>query len=116
MLIPNIMPSYIHAFEANWMRTDCEMRYKAIRTFCTPDTVIKKHLHDCYKILEMLGAPYVTFLAFQEIQVKAMAIMREEQKKRDIYEAIPFGIERRWEPEERSSKEMAELERQNPFA
>ena len=71
---------------------------------------------DCYRILEMLGAPLVTFLAFQEIQVKALAIMREEQKKRDDYEAIKFGVEKRWEPPARDPKKVQELESQNPFA
>ena len=55
-------------------------------------------MHDCYKILEMLGAPLVTFLAFQEIQVRALGVMREVQRKRDEYEAMKFGVERRWEP------------------
>jgi len=87
-------------------------REMSVRTFCTPDSVIRKHMHDCYKILEMLGAPLVTFLAFQEIQVKALKVMREEQKKRDEYEAIKFGVEKRWEPPTRTSNE-GELE--NPF-
>ena len=91
-------------------------REMSVRTFCTPDSVIRRHMHDCYKILECLGAPYVTFIAFQEIQIKALAMMREEQKKRDDYEAIKFGVERRWEPTGRTSEEIAELERQNPFA
>ena len=73
-------------------------------------------MHDTYKILECLGAPYVTFIAFQEIQIKALAMMREEQRKRDGYEAIRFGVEKRWEPTGRSSEEIAELERQKPFA
>jgi hypothetical protein len=87
-------------------------REMAVRTFCTPDSVVRKHMHDCYKILEMLGAPLVTFLAFQEIQVKALKMMRDEQKKRDEYEAIKFGVEKRWEPPARTSKD-GELE--NPF-
>lgn len=55
-------------------------------------------MHDCYKILEMLGAPLVTFLAFQEIQVRTLATMRDEQRRRDDLEAVKFGVERRWEP------------------
>ncbi|KAI4214877.1 MAG: hypothetical protein LQ351_002590 [Letrouitia transgressa] len=69
-----------------------------VRTFCTPDSVIRKHMFDLYKILEMLGAPMVTFMAFQEIQVRTLAAMREAQKKRDEYQAIKFGVERKWEP------------------
>lgn len=91
-------------------------REMAVRTFCTPDSVIKRHMHDCYKILEMLGAPLVTFLAFQEIQVKALAIMKEEQQKRDEYAAIKFGVEKKWQPPARSRKEVEDLENDNPFA
>lgn len=88
----------------------------SIRTFCTPDLVIRKQMHDTYKILEMLGAPLVTFLAFQEIQVKALALMEEEKKKRDEYSAIKFGVEKKWQPPARSSKEIKEMEMENPFA
>lgn len=91
-------------------------REMSIRTFCTPDAVIKKHMHDTYKILEMLGAPLVTFLAFQSIQIRALALMKEQQKKKDEYAAIKFGVEQRWEPPARSSKEVREMESLNPFA
>ena len=76
--------------------------------------MIKKHMTDCYRILEMLGAPLVTFLAFQEIQVKALKIMKEEQEKKKQYESIKFGVEKRWEPPKKTAKELEELE--NPFA
>ncbi|KAL9102050.1 MAG: hypothetical protein Q9163_002758 [Psora crenata] len=91
-------------------------REMAVRTFCTPDAVIRKHMHDTYKILEMLGAPLVTFLAFQEIQVKALKTMRVEQKRRDESEAVRFGVEKQWEPPERSPGWMQKLEMENPFA
>ena len=87
-------------------------RDMSVRTFCTPDSVIRKHTHDCYKILEMLGAPLVTFMAFQEIQMKALKVMREEQKKRDEYEAIQFGVERRWEAPTEGAEEK---DLYNPF-
>ena len=91
-------------------------REMSVRTFCTPDSVIRKQLHDSYKILEMLGAPLVTFLAFQEIQVKALQTMRDEQKKRDEYEAIKFGVERKWEPRVKAGEEREDEELENPFA
>lgn len=87
-------------------------REMSVRTFCAPDSVIRRHMQDCYKILELLGAPLVTFLAFQEIQVKALKTMREEQKKRDEYEAIKFGVERKWEP----PAGVKDRELDNPFA
>ncbi|MCJ1225073.1 hypothetical protein MMC12_001722 [Toensbergia leucococca] len=88
-------PVSMNAMMLSWKSLAKEM---SVRTFCTPDSVVRKHMHDCYKILEMLGAPLVTFLAFQEIQVRALGVMREVQRKRDEYEAMKFGVERRWEP------------------
>ena len=90
--------------------------HRSVRTFCTPDIVTKKHMHDCYKILEMLGAPLVTFLAFQEIQIKALGIMKDEQQKRDKYGAVKFGVEKKWQPPARDDKAVEDLERNNPFA
>lgn len=89
---------------------------RSVRTFCTPNVVIRRHMHDCYKILEMLGAPLVTFLAFQEIQVKALEIMQDEQAKRDEHKSRKFGVEKKWEPPAKSSKDLEELENHNPFA
>ncbi|KAJ9193634.1 hypothetical protein DTO027B5_6022 [Paecilomyces variotii] len=62
----------------NWKAVAKEM---SVRTFCNRDSVIRKHMHDTYKILEMLGAPLATFLAFQELQMKALAMMKEHTKK-----------------------------------
>lgn len=88
-------PLSLNAMMLSWKSMAKEM---SVRTFCTPDSVVRKHMHDCYKILEMLGAPLVTFLAFQEIQVRALATMRDEQRRRDEMESVKFGVERRWEP------------------
>ncbi|EEQ35075.1 hypothetical protein McanMca71_001736 [Microsporum canis] len=62
----------------NWKAMAKEM---SIRTFCYPDSVIRKHMHDTHKILEMLGGPLVTFLAFQELQMGALAAMKKAQEK-----------------------------------
>ncbi|KAL8693605.1 MAG: hypothetical protein Q9218_001605 [Villophora microphyllina] len=70
----------------------------SVRTFCTGDSMMRKQIQDIYKILEMLGAPMVTFMAFQQIQVRALKTMRDEQERRDQQEAIQFGVERKWEP------------------
>lgn len=111
-------PNADNIFSMNTMMQSWKALAKdmSIRTFCAPDVVIRRHMHDTYKILEMLGAPLVTFLAFQDIQIKALALMREEQKKRDEYGAIKFGVEKKWEPPARSRKELEELESHNPFA
>lgn len=88
-------PVSLNSMMYNWKTVAKEM---SVRTFCTPDSVIRKHLHDIYQILEMLGAPMVTFLAFQAMQVKALKTMREEQKKRDEAEMVQYGVERIWNP------------------
>lgn len=69
----------LHSTLYNWKHVAKEM---SVRTFCTPDSVIRKHMHDTHKILEMLGAPLLTFLAFQELQVNTLALMKQEQEKR----------------------------------
>jgi len=55
----------------------------AIRTFCAPDNMVRKHMHDSHKVLEMLGAPPVTSLAFQELQLKTLARINETVKRRE---------------------------------
>ncbi|KAI9828088.1 MAG: hypothetical protein M1832_003615 [Thelocarpon impressellum] len=85
----------INSMLYNWKSLAKEM---SVRTFCTPDSVIRKHLHDIYKILELLGAPLTTFLAFQEIQVKALKTIRDEQMMRAEKAQIQYGVERAWYP------------------
>ncbi|KAL8696932.1 MAG: hypothetical protein Q9224_002543 [Gallowayella concinna] len=85
----------MHGMMHAWKTLAREM---SIRTFCTGDSTIRKQIQDIYKILEMLGAPMVTFMAFQQIQINALKTMREQQRLRDEYEAIKFGVERKWEP------------------
>ncbi|KAL8930976.1 MAG: hypothetical protein Q9208_000077 [Pyrenodesmia sp. 3 TL-2023] len=88
-------PMSMNAMMNSWKTLAKEM---SVRTFCTGDSTIRKQIQDIYKILELLGAPMVTFMAFQQIQVKILKIMREKQQERDEREAIKFGIERKWEP------------------
>ena len=63
----------------------------------------------------MLGAPLVTFMALKDIQIKALELIEAEQQKRDVYNRLKDGVERRWEPPVRSDKAIEELERNNPF-
>ncbi|KAL8833546.1 MAG: hypothetical protein Q9170_004201 [Blastenia crenularia] len=85
----------MNAMMHSWKTLAKEM---SVRTFCTGDSTIRKQIQDIYKILELLGAPMVTFMAFQQIQVRVLKIMREQQKVRDEQEATKFGVERKWEP------------------
>ncbi|KAL1955464.1 hypothetical protein VTO42DRAFT_8558 [Malbranchea cinnamomea] len=72
-------PIILNATMYDWKAVAKEM---SVRTFCYPDSVIRKHMHDTHKILEMLGAPLVTFLAFQELQVNALAMMKSADEKK----------------------------------
>jgi hypothetical protein len=54
----------------------------SIRTFCSADSAIKKQLHDAQRVLEMLGAPLLTCLAFEQLHVKALAVMAKRQRDR----------------------------------
>ena len=84
-------PLVLNATMYSWKSMAKEM---SIRTFCAPDSEVRKHMHDTHKILEMLGAPLVTFLAFQELQLKTLARIaegtkeleekRREERKREI--------------------------------
>jgi len=54
----------------------------SVRTFCTPDSVLRKHLHDAHKVLEMLGAGLHVFLSLQELQVEALKEITNKGKER----------------------------------
>ena len=58
----------------------------------------------------MLGAPLITFLAFQEIQVRTLSAIRDEQARRDELQTRKFGVVRQWEPKQ--TKETEEIESQ----
>ena len=73
-------PLVLNATMYSWKTMAKEM---SVRTFCSPDSAVRKHMHDAHKILEMLGAPLVTFLAFQELQLKTLAKINEKIKSRE---------------------------------
>ncbi|KAE8354178.1 hypothetical protein BDV28DRAFT_156408 [Aspergillus coremiiformis] len=65
---PVLLNSNLH----NWKAIVKEM---SIRTFCAPDSVIRKHLHEVYKLLDMLGAPLVTLAIFQKLHMRTLSLM-----------------------------------------
>lgn len=105
----------LNAMMNSWKTLAKEM---SVRTFCTGDSTIRKQCQDIYKILELLGAPMVTFMAFQQVQVRVLKIMRDQQKVRDEQEATKYGVERKWEPPGGfGSRDSADSEAYiNPFA
>ncbi|PLB51054.1 hypothetical protein P170DRAFT_464063 [Aspergillus steynii IBT 23096] len=72
-------PILLHSNLRNWKAIVQEM---SVRTFCAPDSAIRKHMHDIDKLLGMLGAPTVTLLAFQELQMKTLAMMKKNLEER----------------------------------
>ncbi|KAI9836426.1 MAG: hypothetical protein M1819_001457 [Sarea resinae] len=73
-------------------------REMSVRTFCYPDSMVRKHLIDIQTVLEGMGAPLATFLAFQDIRTRCLKIMKEEGKKREEKAAIQYGVSKRWSP------------------
>ncbi len=87
-------------------------REMSVRNFCTPDAVVRKNLVDAYKVLEMLGAPMITMVAFSDIREQMEGIITEKTYARREYEKMKFGVEVKWEPpvEDRERVDF------NPFA
>ncbi|KAL3473389.1 hypothetical protein BJX99DRAFT_261453 [Aspergillus californicus] len=71
---PVLLNSNLH----NWKAVVKEM---SVRTFCAPDSAIRKHIHDIQKLLEMLDAPIATFLAFEELQMQTLRLMKEQRAR-----------------------------------
>lgn len=76
-------PVTLHSNLQNWKAVVKEM---SVRTFCSPDSVIRKHMHDIQKLLDMLGAPVATFLAFEELQMRTLLLMKEQRTKKYLTE------------------------------
>jgi hypothetical protein len=71
-------PVLLNSNLQNWKAVVKEM---SVRTFCAPDSVIRKHMHDIQKLLDMLGAPIGTFLAFEELQMRTLAFLKEQRAR-----------------------------------
>ena len=72
---PILLSTNLH----NWKAIAKEM---SVRTFCTPDSAIRKHMHDIHKILDMLGTPVSTFLAFEDLQMRTLSLMNHHLRER----------------------------------
>ena len=57
-------------------------REMSVRTFCAGDSMISKWMHDAGRVLEILGAPLITFLAFRDLEVKTLARITQKQQQR----------------------------------
>lgn len=59
---------------SNWRIIAQEMN---VRTFCLPDSVIRKHLHDTRNLLDMLDASLATLQNFRNVNVQAQDEMMD---------------------------------------
>ncbi|PLB38850.1 uncharacterized protein BDW47DRAFT_131181 [Aspergillus candidus] len=73
-------PVLTHSNLHNWKAIVKEM---SVRTFCSPDSVIRKHMHDIHKLLNMLGAPVATFLAFEDLQMETLLLMKQRLSEKN---------------------------------
>lgn len=72
-------------------------REVGVRTFCQPDSAVKKHLFDAEKVLEIVGASEDSMMAFQELRGRVVSeIWKEERRERERREWN--GVERAWSP------------------
>lgn len=62
------------------------------RTYFLPDSVVRRHLNDTIRVLEMLGATPQTFGSFQEIQNGALGIMKKAQEREKRVDDAPAGL------------------------
>lgn len=72
-------PIFLNATMYAWKIMAREM---SVRTYCAVDSVVRKHLHDTHRVLDMLGAGMETFVTLQQIQVSALKEIAEEQKRK----------------------------------
>ncbi|KAL4932921.1 uncharacterized protein BDV17DRAFT_252442 [Aspergillus undulatus] len=71
-------PVALHSNLQSWKTVVKEM---SVRTFCAPDSAIRKHMRDIQKLLDMLGAPITTFLVFEELQLRTLFLMKEQRAR-----------------------------------
>lgn len=72
-------PIMLESNLSNWRIMAQEMN---VRTFCLPDSVIRKHLHDTRNILDMLNASLVILQQLRDVNVQAQDEMMDEYIKR----------------------------------
>lgn len=72
-------PVQLNANLRNWKVIAQEM---SVRTFCLPDSAIRKHLHDLVHILDMLNAPVATLQALLDLRAQIHQKMSETTRPR----------------------------------
>ena len=90
------------------------VRELSIRTFCAPDSVIKKIMHDSWRVIEMMGAKIDVFMLLQRLQGVTLQKMKEAAKKRVEAENAVFGIPRPFVPPSMANAEDMENAEDDP--
>lgn len=72
-------PIMLESNLSNWRVIAQEMN---VRTFCLPDSAIRKHLHDTRNILDMLDASIITLQQFRNVSNQAQEEMMDGYIKR----------------------------------
>lgn len=72
-------------------------REVAVRTFCQPDSAVKKHLHDAEGVLVVVGAGDDEMYAFREMRERVLKEIRKEER-REEEKWLYNRVERNWSP------------------
>ncbi len=89
-------PLKVHSMLYAW-KTDA--REMAIRTFCYPDSMIRKHIQDTFMIMDFLGGHPVQYLALQEVYAKFVKWVKEAKGKVEMAkEPTQLVVQNPWSP------------------
>ena len=102
-------PLKVHAMLYAWKTNAREM---AVRTFCYPDSMIRKHIQDAFVMLDFLGGHPFQYIAAHEVQAKLAGWIKEARVHIASRSPGPpsfKGIERR------SKESLTELVINNPW-
>ena len=105
---PNANAITVNSMLAGWKGI---IKDFGVRTLCSPDTVMRKQLHDVEQVLMRLGAPPAIMMVFFELRFRFENHIRVTEREAQAEEQLLFGVERRWMP--RLSD--AEVKGINPF-
>ena len=70
------------------------VRELGIRTFCTPDSDVRKFINDGYRMLELLGAKIDHFMLLQQWHKRVLERMKQAEKAERERARAVFGVTR----------------------
>jgi hypothetical protein len=88
-------PLKVHAMLYAWKNNAREM---AVRTFCYPDSMIRKHVRDAFVILDFLGGHPFQYIAAHEVQKKLVRWMDEAIYHSATESSGPLPGKKSWTP------------------